>query len=114
MGVIMYILLCGYPPFYSTADSNALDAGMKRKIRGGEYEFHGDEWDAVSEEARSTIQRMLIVNPAERITIEEIITCSWLNQPASPRPIDTSSLTEADNWHQIQVSYIYDFSGILI
>jgi serine/threonine protein kinase len=81
---------------------------MKSKIRAGDYEFDGKEWKDVSEEAKSTIRRMLTVNPAERITIDEILNCSWLNEPASARPIDMSSLSDAENRNQIQVSHNYD------
>ena len=101
----MYILLCGYPPFYSTANSNDLDAGMRRQIRAGEYAFDGPEWNEVSEDAKSTIRRMLTVNPAQRITIDEIRNSSWFNQPASARPIDMSSLGDAENRLQMEVSF---------
>ncbi len=103
MGVIMYILLCGYPPFYST-DNSILSSPMKRNIKAGEYQFPPAEWENVSEEAKSTIQRMLIVDPAQRITIGEILNCSWLTEPASERLIDMSPLDDEDNWNQIQVS----------
>ena len=106
MGVIMYILLCGYPPFYSMHGGN-WSAGMKTKIKAGEYQFYEDDWQNVSEEAKSTIQRMLTVNPAERITIGEILNGSWLTEPTSDTPIDMSSLRDADNWNQIQVSHKY-------
>ncbi|NXO09227.1 MAPK2 kinase, partial [Oriolus oriolus] len=50
LGVIMYILLCGYPPFYSN-HGLAISPGMKKRIRMGQYEFPNPEWSEVSEEA---------------------------------------------------------------
>ncbi len=87
---------------------------MVRKIKAGEYRFDGADWEDISEEAKSTIQRMLTVNPAERITIDEIVNCSWLNEPRSNRSIDMSSLCDAENRNQIQVSPNYDSSLIQI
>ena len=107
MGVIMYILLCGYPPFYSQHRNINLSDGMKKRIRAGEYEFNGPEWDRVSEEAKSIIKRMLTVDPTQRITIKEIVDSSWLKEPTSERPIDISSLDDAENRNQIEVSLNY-------
>ncbi len=109
MGVIMYILLCGYPPFYSIHGSN-MSAGMKRKIKAGEYKFDETDWQDVSEEAKLTIKRMLTVDPTQRITIGEILNCSWLTEPTSERSIDISSLCDAENWNQIQVSHDFHSS----
>ncbi|NWU31283.1 MAPK2 kinase, partial [Dyaphorophyia castanea] len=51
LGVIMYILLCGYPPFYSN-HGLAISPGMKKRIRMGQYEFPNPEWSEVSEEGK--------------------------------------------------------------
>uniref|UniRef100_A0A673ZWZ9 non-specific serine/threonine protein kinase n=1 Tax=Salmo trutta TaxID=8032 RepID=A0A673ZWZ9_SALTR len=52
LGVIMYILLCGFPPFYSNT-GQAISPGMKRRIRMGQYEFPKPEWAEVSEEGET-------------------------------------------------------------
>jgi mitogen-activated protein kinase-activated protein kinase 2 len=113
LGVITYILLCGYPPFYSI-NGGILSSEMKRKIKVGEYQFDGAEWKNVSEEAKSTIRQMLTVDPAQRISIDEILNCSWFTEPASETPIDTSTIRDADNWNHMQVSHNYDPSFIQI
>ncbi|XP_053771204.1 MAP kinase-activated protein kinase 2 isoform X2 [Desmodus rotundus] len=54
LGVIMYILLCGYPPFYSN-HGLAISPGMKSRIRMGQYEFPNPEWSEVSEEGEDPV-----------------------------------------------------------
>ena len=111
MGVIIYILLSGRPPFYSADGSNMSD-GMRGRIKAGEYQFDLPEWSMVSEEAKSMIARMLIVNPAERITITEILDCSWLVGFSSESPIHTGSAENSQSWEQIRVSD-YDISILI-
>lgn len=73
IGVITYILLGGYPPFY---DDN--QKVLFEKIKKGEYSFHPEYWDAVSVEAKDLISRLLKVNPLERYTSEEALNHSWV------------------------------------
>ena len=104
MGVILYILLSGYPPFYPKhGPHNRLSDGMRKRIKAGKYKFDRPEWKEVSEEAKSIIKRMLIVDPAQRITIGEIKNCSWLKELISERPIDMSSIEDEENRNQIEV-----------
>lgn len=74
IGVITYILLGGYPPFY---DDN--QKVLFEKIKKGEYSFHPEYWDAVSVEAKDLISRLLKVNPLERYTSEEALNHSWVD-----------------------------------
>ena len=81
LGVIIYILLCGFPPFY--ADNDAL---LYEKIKKGEYEFLRPYWDPISDEAKDLIRRMLTVDPKQRITCQGCLEHPWLKvrrgQPA--------------------------------
>jgi serine/threonine protein kinase len=99
----MYILLSGVPPFYSVHGDNISD-GMKKKIKAAEYQFADEVWTSVSDEAKSTIRRMLVVDPAQRITIDEVLGCAWLTESVSDRQIDVSSLDDAEHRDQTQVS----------
>jgi len=51
-GVMLYIMLCGYPPFYGESDQEILQAVIK-----GEYDFEDDVWDLVSEEAKDLVSK---------------------------------------------------------
>ena len=79
LGVIMYILLCGFPPFYSN-HGLAISPGMKSRIRTGQYDFPAPEWVNVTTEAKELIKGMLSVDPNKRLTIEEVIKNNWISQ----------------------------------
>ncbi|CAF96558.1 unnamed protein product, partial [Tetraodon nigroviridis] len=78
LGVIMYILLCGFPPFYSNT-GQAISPGMKRRIRMGQYEFPDPEWAEVSQEAKDLIHQLLKTDPNERMTITQFMNHPWIN-----------------------------------
>ncbi|CAF4536370.1 unnamed protein product [Rotaria sp. Silwood1] len=103
MGVIMYILLCGYPPFYPESEQQ-LSPHIKTKTRAGRYEFPDAEWRNISNEAKSIIRRMLTVDPTSRITIGEILTSPWLTELTSERPIDMTVLQDAETRQQLQAA----------
>ncbi|XP_067855100.1 MAP kinase-activated protein kinase 2-like isoform X2 [Heptranchias perlo] len=105
LGVIMYILLCGYPPFYSN-HGLAISPGMKRRIRMGQYEFPNPEWSEVSKEAKDLIRHVLKTDPTERMTITEFMNHTWINQSmAVPQtPLHTSRVLqeEKDMWEEVK------------
>lgn len=73
VGVILYILLGGYPPFI---EKNQRD--LFRKIRRGEYEFHEEYWGAVSQDAKNLISSLLAVDPKKRLAAEEALSNNWI------------------------------------
>ncbi|VDK43334.1 unnamed protein product [Anisakis simplex] len=77
IGVVMYILLCGYPPFFSE-NGLPMSPGMKNRIRSGKYDFPSPEWDKVSEAAKDLIRRLLKTDPSERYTIEQTMNHKWI------------------------------------
>jgi calcium/calmodulin-dependent protein kinase (CaM kinase) II len=74
-GVILYILLVGYPPFWDE-DQHRLYA----QIKAGAYDYPSPEWDTVTPEAKNLINQMLTVNPAKRIRAEEALKHPWICQ----------------------------------
>ncbi|XP_049860771.1 calcium/calmodulin-dependent protein kinase type II alpha chain isoform X27 [Schistocerca gregaria] len=74
-GVILYILLVGYPPFWDE-DQHRLYA----QIKAGAYDYPSPEWDTVTPEAKNLINQMLTVNPSKRITASEALRHPWICQ----------------------------------
>eukprot|EP00090_Calanus_glacialis_P028761 TRINITY_DN4614_c0_g1_i2.p1 TRINITY_DN4614_c0_g1~~TRINITY_DN4614_c0_g1_i2.p1 ORF type:complete len:400 (-),score=81.32 TRINITY_DN4614_c0_g1_i2:152-1351(-) len=105
LGVIMYILLCGFPPFYSN-HGLPISPGMKKRIRSGQYEFPKPEWTNVSADAKDLIKGCLKTNPEERHTIDEVIRNKWISQynAVPPTPLLTSDVLKEENeqWPDVQ------------
>ncbi|XP_027831781.3 calcium/calmodulin-dependent protein kinase type 1G isoform X2 [Ovis aries] len=74
IGVITYILLCGYPPFYEETESKLFE-----KIKEGYYEFESPFWDDISESAKDFICHLLEKDPNERYTCEKALRHPWIN-----------------------------------
>jgi len=79
LGVIIYILLCGFPPFFST-QGLPMSPGMKKRIRLGQFDFPKPEWSEVSDEAKDLIRGCLKTNPQKRLTIDKVIETKWISQ----------------------------------
>ncbi|CAF1037183.1 unnamed protein product [Didymodactylos carnosus] len=108
LGVIMYILLCGYPPFYSE-HSLPISPGMKTKIRAGEYQFPKEDWCVVTDEAKNLIQAMLTVEPEKRPNIETILKSSWLSEftihvPNTPLNTSRVLMEELEHWDDVEAA----------
>ncbi|XP_054028562.1 calcium/calmodulin-dependent protein kinase type II subunit delta isoform X2 [Dryobates pubescens] len=74
-GVILYILLVGYPPFWDEDQHR-----LYQQIKAGAYDFPSPEWDTVTPEAKDLINKMLTINPAKRITASEALKHPWICQ----------------------------------
>lgn len=105
LGVIMYILLCGYPPFYSN-HGLAISPGMKTRIRMGQYEFPNPEWSEVSEEVKMLIRNLLKTEPTQRMTITEFMNHPWIMQSTKvpQTPLHTSRVLKEDKerWEDVK------------
>uniref|UniRef100_A0A8K9X4D9 calcium/calmodulin-dependent protein kinase n=1 Tax=Oncorhynchus mykiss TaxID=8022 RepID=A0A8K9X4D9_ONCMY len=73
-GVILYILLVGYPPFWDEDQHR-----LYQQIKAGAYDFPSPEWDTVTPEAKDLINKMLTINPAKRITASEVLKHPWIS-----------------------------------
>jgi calcium/calmodulin-dependent protein kinase I len=88
LGVIIYILLCGYPPFYNTNQTQLFKA-----IREGRFAFDSPYWDPISENAKDLIKKCLTVDVHKRLDIDGIIHHPWLATEAEARNL-TNTLGE--------------------
>lgn len=73
-GCILYILLCGYPPFYGDDDQQILEM-----VQRGKFDFDGEEWDEISKEAKDLIKK-LICRPEKRLTAAEALQHKWFKK----------------------------------
>ncbi|XP_066441555.1 serine/threonine-protein kinase DCLK3 [Eleutherodactylus coqui] len=74
-GVILYILLCGFPPFRSPERNHE---ELFETIKHGEYEFLSPYWDNITEEAKDLINRLLVLKPLKRFTAPCVLQHSWI------------------------------------
>ncbi|KAL4227967.1 Calcium/calmodulin-dependent protein kinase type IV [Mactra antiquata] len=73
IGVIAYILLCGYEPFYHEDERE-----MYKKILKGDFMFDSPYWDNITENAKDLIKKLLIINPENRITVDVALNHDWV------------------------------------
>jgi len=77
IGVIMYVMLCGYPPFFGETDPEVLS-----KVRLGNFSFNAADWKNISEDAKNLIRCLLKMNPKDRYTAEQTLNHEWIKNKA--------------------------------
>lgn len=96
IGVIVYIMLGGYPPFYSDNQTE-----LFKLIKKGIYQFHPKYWDHISEDAKDLIRSMLVINPDHRPSCATLLKHTWIthdDETLSGRDI-SGSLAEMRAWN---------------
>ncbi len=85
LGIIMYMLLSGSPPFDGSDDIEIMD-----KIIKGEYSLKTKEWDNVSDDAKDLVKKLLTYNPSRRITAEDAKNHPWIIKNRSKDNLNNS------------------------
>jgi len=83
IGIITYILLAGYPPFYANNDTQLFE-----KIMNAEYDFDDECWDDVSDLAKDFIQHLLVKEPENRFTAEQALQHQWITSTAPDKALN--------------------------
>lgn len=107
LGVIMYILLCGYPPFYGCCGS---DCGWERGefcqscqdqlftcIQDGTYDFPDREWAFISEEAKDLIRHLLVKDASQRYTANMVLNHRWVSHGGPRTLLETPRVIRRNN-----------------
>ncbi|KAH7701524.1 Protein MAK-1 a [Aphelenchoides avenae] len=87
LGVGIYILLCGYPPFYSMKGL-PISPGMKDRITTGLYAFPPADWDHISDSTKNEIRNLLKTDPASRTTIQQLMRSPFIRLASQMAPSD--------------------------
>ncbi|KAJ0876857.1 putative protein kinase CAMK-CDPK family [Helianthus annuus] len=89
-GVIIYILLCGVPPFWDETESGIFDQVLK-----GDIDFDSEPWPGISESAKDLVRKMLVKDPKTRLTAPEVLRHPWVqaNGVAPDKPLDSAVLS---------------------
>lgn len=77
-GVILYILLCGFPPFHEEEMAQLFDQILKAK-----YEFVSPWWDGVSQDAKNFVRGLLMLDPKKRQTAAQALQGRWIKEAAA-------------------------------
>ena len=102
VGVVLFILLSGGPPFY-----NPDQFEMFEKIKQAEYSFEALSWQGVSAEAKDLITKLLVADPAQRLTGEQIMAHPWiLGQTQSIDDSDIDILNMMRNWNSGRIRHV--------
>ncbi|QUC19743.1 uncharacterized protein UV8b_03984 [Ustilaginoidea virens] len=80
LGVVLYICLCGFPPFSDELCSRDFPYNLSQQIRSGRFDYPSPYWDSVGDSALDLIDSMLIVDPERRYTVDQCLSHPWLTQ----------------------------------
>ncbi|XP_067679424.1 MAP kinase-interacting serine/threonine-protein kinase 1-like isoform X2 [Haliotis asinina] len=107
LGIILYIMLCGYPPFYGQCGE---DCGWERgeycqdcqemlftRIQEGMFEFPESEFCEVSEQVRDLIRHLLVRDPRARYSAADVLKHPWVSQPPAATPLATPHVLTRNN-----------------
>lgn len=100
-GVILYIFLCGYPPFNGDNDTEIMKA-----VKKGIYDFPTEEWSSVSKEAKELVSNMLKYDPKSRYSAKECLANTWFkkHETLADKKISQNALA---NLKKFKVIFIY-------
>jgi len=77
-GVVLYILLCGYPPFDSEEEEE-----LSRNITGAEYDYDEPEWEHISKDAKDLIDGLFVLDQKKRLTADQVLNDKWMKADLS-------------------------------
>lgn len=95
LGVVLYICLCGFPPFSDELYSEENPYTLSQQIKMGKFDYPSPYWDPVGDPALDLIDKMLTVDVDQRISIDECLEHPWITQQPPSVTDSTDGLTGA-------------------
>lgn len=92
--MVLYICLCGFPPFSDELNTPQNPYTLSDQIKAARFDFPSPYWDSVGDPALELIEQMLVVDPAKRITIDKALRHPWITGEAWNPNDSCASLTE--------------------
>lgn len=121
LGIILYMMLCGYPPFYAQCGRGcgwergeaceACQDMLFEKIQEGSYEFADKYWSHISPDAKNLIAHMLVRDPKQRYSAEQVLAHPWVKDPvpatylATPRILSRNSSSILDAYAENAMAF---------
>ncbi len=93
LGVVLYICLCGFPPFSDELWTRENPYGLSEQIKNGRFDYPSPYWDSVGDEALDLIDAMLTVDAEQRPTIEECLEHPWMQGVSTGKKINPNDST---------------------
>ncbi|CDP20327.1 unnamed protein product [Coffea canephora] len=89
VGVMLYILLCGVPPFWAESENGIFNAILR-----GHVDFTSDPWPSISSGAKDLVKKMLTSDPKQRLTAVQVLNHPWIKEDgeAPDTPLDNAVL----------------------
>lgn len=98
-GVILYIILCGFPPFYDEND----DLGrLYRKIKRADYDMPSPYWDSISDDAKDLVRKLLKPDPKKRLKAHEALKHPWIENASDKNVISKDRLANLKRFQYIR------------
>ncbi|KAI1810042.1 SMAD/FHA protein kinase [Poronia punctata] len=80
LGVVLYICLCGFPPFSEELHTREFPYSLSQQIKSGRFDYPSPYWDSVGDPALDLIDHMLVVSPERRYTVDQCLEHPWISQ----------------------------------
>lgn len=102
VGVIAYILLCGYPPFNGNDNPEVYDS-----VRQGTYRFPSSDWSNTSRDSRDFIRRLLQMDPRKRMTVKQALNHPWIVKNVTSSSDNDRMVVEEDRQDVASVEVVF-------
>ena len=99
-GVTLYVMLCGYEPFYGETDAELVDCNKAAK-----FDFPPEDWGHISPEAKDLVRKMSKANANERLSAKEALQHPWFQSQLKNFELPLLDSSSLSNHHRFIACY---------